>query len=244
MSVAEQTDAIPTGASRLVVDGGGTLVFSNETGSAVLNMADMRWTHVVNGLLDMQCPYKANRDMVFSGTGTVHVAAVSPTIDHSAAFIIGGGLTLKPKSWTTVTADAPDNYTKIAVNDDAVLSAAADWTYGPERGVATATTAAERAIEIPARATLTVKTDGHTVSFADPIAGEGSLVVAEGSKAALAGDLLAAAKGGWTTFATVGSFECAAGVFPANYVVRTVDNGDGTFDVQARVRPGTIFTLR
>ena len=244
MSVAEQTDAIPTGASRLVVDGGGTLVFSNETGSAVLNMADMRWTHVVNGLLDMQCPYKANRDMVFSGTGTVHVAAVSPTIDHSAAFIIGGGLTLKPKSWTTVTADAPDNYTKIAVNDDAVLSAAADWTYGPERGVATATTAAERAIEIPARATLTVKTDGHTVSFADPIAGEGSLVVAEGSKAALAGDLLAAAKGGWTTFATVGSFECAAGVFPANYVVRTVDNGDGTFDVQARVRPGAIFTLR
>ena len=151
---------------------------------------------------------------------------------------------LKPKSWTTVTADAPDNYIKISVTNSAILSAAANWTYGPEEGVSPTTTAAERALDIPPRATLTVKTDGYTVSFADPIVGEGNLVIAEGSKVALAGDLFASAKRDWTTFATVGSFSAAPGTIPENYRVRMVENGDGIVSVQAKLIHGLMFTIR
>ena len=106
------------------------------------------------------------------------------------------------------------------------------------------TTAAERALEIADGATLTVKTDGYTASFADPIAGRGNLVIEEGSKVALAGDLFASAKDDWTTFATVGSFTAAPGTLPENYRVRTVDNGDGTVSVQAKLIHGLMFTIR
>ena len=88
-----------------------------------------------------------------------------------------------------------------------------------------------------------MKTDGYTVSFADPIVGRGNLVIAEGSRVALAGDLLAGAKGGWSTFATVASFTSVPGVFQENYQLRTVDNGDGTVAVQARFIPGFAFTI-
>ena len=108
----------------------------------------------------------------------------------------------------------------------------------------TTTTAAERALEIADGATLTVKTDGYTVSFADPIVGGGNLVIEEGSKVALAGDLFANAKDDWTTFATVGSFTAAPGTLPENYRVHTVDNGDGTVSVQAKLILGFMFTIR
>ena len=244
MGVTGQTDGIEPAGSRFIVDGGGTLVFSNETGNAVCSVTGMRYPSRINGLLDVHCPYRASHDVYFTGTGTVQFASVRSHESGSATFAVGGGLTLKPKSWTTVTADAPDNYIKIAVTNSAILSAAANWTYGPEAGVATTTTASERALEIADGATLTVKTDGYTVSFADPIAGKGGLVIADGSKVALAGDLLAEAKGGWTTFATVGSFACADGAFPENYRIRTVDNGDGTVDVQARVKPSFAITIQ
>ena len=69
-------------------------------------------------------------------------------------------------------------------------------------------------------------------------------MIVEGSKVALAGDLYASAKKDWTTFATVGSFTAAAGTFPENYRVHTVDNGDGTVSVQAKLVLGFMFTIR
>ena len=89
-----------------------------------------------------------------------------------------------------------------------------------------------------------MKTDGYTVSFADPIAGDGNLVIEAGSKVALAGDLFTSAKNDWTTFATVGSFSAAPGTFPENYRVHTVENGDGTVSVQAKLILGLMFTIR
>ena len=201
-------------------------------------------TPFVNGLIDFRCPYSSKKDQLFYGTGTVQVASVKSRTDGASVITLGCGLTLKPKSWTTVTASAPDNYIKIAVTNSAILSAAANWTYGPAADVTPTTTAAERALVIADRATLTVKTDGYMVSFADPIAGAGNLVIAEGSKVALAGDLYASAKNDWTTFATVGSFTAAPETFPTNYRVRTVDNGDGTVSVQAKLILGLMFTIR
>jgi len=243
MGVANQTERIEPAGSRFIVDGGGILVFSNTTGNAVCSVTGMRYPSRINGLLDVQCPFRTSHDLYFTGTGTVQFASVQST-NVSTAVILGGGLTIKPKSWTTVTADAPDNYIKIAVTNSAILSAAANWTYGPAADVTPTTTPPARALEIADRATLTVQTDGYTVSFADPIAGKGNLVIEEGSKVALAGDLYESAKNDWTTFATVGSFTAAEGTFPENYRVRTVDNGDGTVSVQAKLVLGFMFTIR
>ena len=241
IATTQKTNLV-TSATRYVVDAGGEMVFKAGTDSVHGHYATVN-PALVNGDIDFQCPYFSSKVQRYYGTGTVHFASVQSHTFGSSSIIFGGGLTLKPKSWTTVTADAPDNYIKIAVTNSAILSAAANWTYGPEAGVATTTTASERALEIADGATLTVKTDGYTVSFADPIAGKGGLVIADGSKVALAGDLLAEAKGDWTTFATVGSFACADGAFPENYRIRTVDNGDGTVDVQARVKPSFAITI-
>ena len=232
-----------TSSTRYVVDGGGRMVFKAGTGSEHGHYVTVN-TALVNGDIDFQCPYFSSKVQRYYGTGTVHFASVRSHTFGSSSIVFGGGLTIKPKSWTTVTAGAPDNYIKIAVTNSAILSAAANWTYGPAAGVATTTTAAERALEIADGATLTVKTDGYTASFADPIAGSGNLVIEEGSKVALAGDLFASAKDDWTTFATVGSFTAAAGTLPENYRVRTVDNGDGTVSVQAKLIHGLMFTIR
>ena len=242
IATTQKTNLV-TSATRYVVDAGGEMVFKAGTRSVHGHYTTVN-PALVNGDIDFQCPYFSSKVQRYYGTGTVHFASVQSHAFGSSSIIFGGGITLKPKSWTTVTADAPDNYIKIAVTNNAILSAAANWTYGPEAGVATTTTAAERALEIADGATLTVKTDGYTVSFADPIAGKGDLVIADGSKVALADDLLAEAKGGWTTFATVGSFTCADGVFPESYRIRTVDNGDGTLDVQARVKPSFAITIQ
>ena len=238
---AQNTNQVQT-ASQYVVDGGGKIVFANGDRALCGHYVTMN-PALVNGEIDVQCPYFSSKVQRYYGTGTVHFASVQSHTFGSSSIIFGGGLTLKPKSWTTVTADAPDNYIKIAVTNSAILSAAANWTYGPEAGVATTTTAAERALEIADGATLTVKTDGYTVSFADPIVGGGNLVIAEGSRVALAGDLYASAKNDWTTFATVASFTSAPGVFQENYRLRTVDNGDGTVAVQARFIPGFAYTI-
>jgi hypothetical protein len=230
-------------ASRYVVDEGGELVFEAAANAGHGARVAMNAAQV-NGLIDFRCPYYSMKDQQFYGKGTVKVASVKSHPEGSAVIRLGCGLTIKPKSWTTVTANAPDNYIKIAVTNSAILSAAANWTYGPEAGVATTTTAAERALEIAEGTTLTVKTDGYTVSFADPIVGGGNLVIEEGSKVALAGDLFASAKDDWTTFATVGSFTAAPGALPENYRVHTVDNGDGTVSVQAKLILGLMFTIR
>ena len=232
-----------TAATRYVVDAGGKMVFKAGTGSVHGHLTTVN-PALVNGDIDFQCPYFSSKVQRYYGTGTVHFASVQSHTLGSSSIVFGGGLTIKPKSWTTVTADAPDNYIKISVTNSAILSAAANWTYGPEAGVATTTTAAERALDIPSRATLTVRTDGYTVSFADPIVGGGNLVIAEGSRVALAGELLASAKNAWTTFATVGSFSAAPGTIPEYYQVRTVENGDGTVSVQAKLVHGLMFTIR
>ena len=242
IATTQQTN-LCTASTRYVVDAGGKIEFKAGTGSIHGHYVTVN-SALVNGDIDFQCPYFSSKVQRYYGTGTVHFASVQSHTFGSSSIIFGGGVTIKPKSWTTVTANAPDNYIKIAVTNSAILSAAANWTYGPEAGVATTTTAAERALEIADGATLTVKTDGYTASFADPIAGGGNLVIEAGSKVALAGDLFASAKSDWTTFATVGSFTAAAGTLPENYRVRTVDNGDGTVSVQAKLILGLMFTIR
>ena len=154
-------------STRYVVDAGGKIEFKAGTGSIHGHYVTVN-SALVNGDIDFQCPYFSSKVQRYYGTGTVHFASVQSHTFGSSSIIFGGGLTIKPKSWTTVTANAPDNYIKIAVTNSAILSAAANWTYGPEAGVATTTTAAERALEIADRATLTVRTDGYTVSFAGP----------------------------------------------------------------------------
>ena len=231
-------------SSYYIVDKGGKIIFENQNNAICGHYATIL-PSLVNGEIDIQCPYFTTKDQYYNGPGEIRFASVQSHELGSASVIVGGGLTVKPASWTTVSAEAPGNYIKIAVTNNAILSACADWTYGPAEGVTPTTSAEERALTLAPNSTLTIRTDGFRVAFADPIIGAGDVVVENGSRLALAGVLFnEAASQSWTTFAKVKSFTCAEGIFPSTVRLQTVDNGDGTVDVQARIVPGLTISIR
>jgi hypothetical protein len=237
--ITNQTSA----SSCYVVDENGRLVFEDGKNYICGHLVTMK-PSLINGLMDIQCPYFTIKNQYYHGTGEIRFASVQSNERGSSSVIVGGGLTVKPASWTTVTATAPNNYIKLAVTNNAILSAAANWTYGPASDVVPTTEATDRALELAEDSTLTIRSAGYQISFADPIIGPGNVVVEEGSKIALAGELLDSAKGGWTTFATVASFICPETAHSSTLKFKLVDNEDGTVDVQARIAPALVISIR
>ena len=242
--ITNQTSAL----SCYVIDENGKLVFEDgKTSKGVRYTCGHLETmkpSLINGLMDIQCPYFTIKNQYYHGTGEIRFGSVQSDVRGSSSVIVGGGLMVKPASWTTVTANAPDNYIKLAVTTNAILSAAANWTYGPALDVVPTTEATDRALELAEDSTLTIRSAGYQISFADPIIGPGNVVVEEGSKIALAGELLDSAKGGWTTFATVASFTCPETAHSSTLKFKFVDNEDGTVDVQARIAPALVISIR
>jgi hypothetical protein len=235
-------------SSCYVVDEAGSITFKDgQTKTGARSMCGYLKSlkpSLINGLMDIQCPYFTIKNQYYHGTGEIRFASVQSDERGSSSVIVGGGLTVKPASWTTVTANAPNNYIKLAVTNNAILSAAANWTYGPASDVVPTTEATDRALELAEDSTLTIRSAGYQISFADPIIGPGNVVVEEGSKIALAGELLDSANGGWTTFATVASFTCPETAHSSTLKFKLVDNEDGTVDVQARIAPALVISIR
>jgi len=69
----------------------------------------------------------------------------------------------------------------MGVRGSPTLQVSDGWTYGPASGVATSTTADERALVIAAGSALKVDVAGGTAVFAEKVSGEGALVVTNGA---------------------------------------------------------------
>ena len=90
---------------------------------------------------------------------------------------------MRPAVWSTVTADNTAAAVAIGVRGRPTLKVSNGWTYGPASGVSTTTTADERALRVEAGSVLTVDPDGGTATIAEDVAGEGSLVITNGTLA-------------------------------------------------------------
>ena len=165
--------------SSLYVNKGGVLSFD---GGAFVNAVAV--THSVFGRLRIGVPLSATAPVSFFGSGRVDVASTKSAA-AAASVKIGERVRLCPASWSTVTADGEGPLT-IVVETRATLGATADWTYGVAAGVTTETAAADRALTVTDRETLTVDTANpdtgaaQTITFADPIVAAGAKLVKTG----------------------------------------------------------------
>ena len=228
-------------------------------------------TFAVHGLVDIGVPFSAHRTQKFYGEGRVNIASTKSHAMGSGVVEIGEGMHLYPGFWSTVSSEAPDSTMTISVGSAATIGATNDWTYGPAAGVATSTTAAERALVTEGLyAPLTINTTdpdtgaGHTITFADPILAAGDVfvkgvgAVCFASRADSFGQILSfddqvtlalgaaqrqAALAGWTPVLTAAKI---VGVprMADGVRVRLADNGDGTQSLMCRVVGGTTIVIR
>lgn len=195
-TISNQTTAFEK-PCRLNTEPCGTLRFSAATGALLdFTAACGPNQHRTEGHLDIGIPVRVAADQKFLGDGRVDVADVCPASGTAAAVRIGGGVTLVPSGWRTASSDAADGVVSLKVESDATLAATADWAYGVESGVTATSAAADRALVVAKGATLTVDTDdpdsegvSHTVTFADPVTGEGALTVTGGGTVAFDADV-------------------------------------------------------
>ena len=161
-----------------------------ESGATYLISGGTRyyWTsyphdYFVNGIFDCRIPLGGTTTMDISGTGTVYLASTISTGGDCDVYL-GGGIRVIPASWQTVTDSAnPGKRIRPVITTWATFGATNDWTYGVADGVTPTTEPAARAINLMRPlSTLTVDTAdpmtgiGHSVTFADPVAGHGKLV--------------------------------------------------------------------
>ena len=153
-----------------------------------------RWTsnentHFVDGAVTSACPVQATARQTFIGDGALAFWTVQSDPEGAGELKFMENATVRLGGWKTVRAYA-DNAMRMVVRDSATIGALGDWTYGPESGFESSTTAADRALKVTggAKTRVTFDTEGHTVTFADPLhaekwstvvkQGEGSLVLA------------------------------------------------------------------
>ena len=131
--------------------------------------------HTVHGTLDIGIPLKFGVDQHFHGAGDIKVHSTADFAGSKARVHLSGGITLKPAAWSTAT--AADGVTAITVDGVATIEPTANLTYGASSDAVTST-AAERALEISDAGDLTlIANEGRTVTFADPVLGEGRFTI-------------------------------------------------------------------
>ena len=90
-------------------------------------------------------------------------------------------LNVYPNDWTTVTSDADNPVAITAIGGRPTIHLASNWRYGVASGVTTSSAAAARALEIEKGAVLTLDAGGNTATIDEDVAGEGTLVVTNGT---------------------------------------------------------------
>ena len=207
-------------------------------------MADPQ--HFVDGTLDFRAPvkYSSKAQAHFDGPGLLCIGKPVSHPEGNGTTLLGTGITLRPGArWNTVTSDAADKYVRLGVDSFGTLSITNDFAYGPEPGLETTTTAADRALQLPRPAcTLTVDTqdpisgEGHTATFEDPIIGygklvkrgAGTLVFASAENAITGGVEIAEGAFTWTAPQTLQKLSFGPGariVFPESALSLTVEKG-------------------
>ena len=177
----------------ICVEDGGT--FAIVGGEAYWMTNDQ--TFHVNGTIDFTAPFSLeNMTLTILGSGRMNVSSVKSLAGKTSKLVLGAGIRLCPAAWTTVTSDGTDACFPIEIDSTATFLATNDWTYGVAEGVSATTEPGRRAIKIASPfGSLTVDTDdpdnvgvSHTVTFADPVCGSGSLVKKGAGTLVLASD--------------------------------------------------------
>lgn len=203
VSVVEQSNNFAQSLNNgsIKVDEGGSFTWASTCDRSFL------WTiassHVVNGTMNIARTIQAKGDMTFTGTGTLNLCATNDTVCNSIEESVNTTVNLKggiraninnPIFRTTYNG-REKYYARISAENGTTLGAYRDWTYG--LGAITnseiiTSTPADRALAYTG--TLTVDTEdpdtsvGHTITFADPIVGGGTLVKAGAGALVLASD--------------------------------------------------------
>ena len=257
-------NADTTRASRMTVAPSGTFTLTRHDGTlAAPKRLDVFGTFETSNTLSTVA-----NTVNWRGTGVVKIHGVSA--DAAGAFTLGDSLTLYPMDgWRTVPASDPSNAVTIAVTETPVLGATRDWTYGPEEGAVPTMSETARALTVAADATLTIDTqdpdtsEGHVITLADPIVGDGNVVKAgagtlllattnsvikgafrvAGGDVAVSDDIFAAADGAWTPILRASSAEGVAAALPKQLKCRVRETEDGLVAVEIRQVKGSVLII-
>jgi hypothetical protein len=181
VTLSSQTRDLSVRYAGVRVEEGATLTFGNGA-SAVY-----RWTlqpskQVVNGTLDIQSPLYGGVKQTYGGSGRMNIASIKSGTAASRVQL-ADELNVYPNDWTTVTSDADNPVALTAIGGTPTIHLASNWRYGVAAGVTTSSTAADRALEIEKGAVLTLDAGGNTATIDEDVAGEGTLVITNGTLA-------------------------------------------------------------
>jgi hypothetical protein len=242
--------------------GGGEMTLN---GTKFAYVKALTLTNTVDGTLTLNAPYSIDADQCFVGTGRVDIASTYSSGNVARQEICGGLRLNLGSGFRTVTSANAAGAIVVAVPDfrDATLGLKGNVTYGPADGVTPTTTAAERALSIGYRASLTIDTsdpdtsEPHTLTLKDPVIG-GDLTIKGGGKVVLAapgnrvgklslvGGMLSAniVDGGWNDILVADSVTGLDAHGDGTMKFKVETNPDGTVTVSARRKFGTRFILR
>ena len=182
LTVTNQTSYFGAGGTSFYVQRGGTLHFQAGTDDAFYGWSVYSGKHIIDGTMTVDVPFKGGANQVYGGSGKLSISSNEPR-SKAASIILQDSLTLELASdWHTVTADADFPFAlEVSSFSAPTLKLSDNWTYGAASGSASTTDPASRAVCIGRCATLTVDAGGHEVEFADPVAGEGTLSITNGT---------------------------------------------------------------
>lgn len=265
LTVTSQSTAIGT-LFDLAVMGGARATIGGSSYAFTTNVP-----HVVDGSLAVNAPLTlgfADSAAIFTGTGRVDIAAFAPAADLIGRMELRNSIRVNFASCNTVSAANPSGAMAIDVKhfQHPTIGAKGDWTYGPAAGVTPTTAADDRALRLGFKSELTIDTSdpddasvSHTVTFADPIVGDGNLTVKGGGKLVLSAvgnrvdtltledDVQLAVEGDCSTWTDVLTAKAVVGLdqhAAPNFGFRMVENADGTITLQAKERTGLLLLIR
>ena len=171
--------------------GGGSTSFNVQKGGRIEFLAGdgrfYRWTakggkHIIDGTMSVAIPCQGGRDQAYGGEGTLSLSSVAP-YSAASAIVLQDSLTLELASdWITVAPDVDFPLTlKVASFSSPTLKVDSNWKYGPASGASVQTQPTERALNIGRSAVFTVDANGHIAEFVDPVAGDGTLSITNGT---------------------------------------------------------------
>ena len=182
MTFADQTAALDKSEASLRVAKGAKLTFKNGTASSMYQWTAKPSRIVLDGTLDVQAPFVGGADQTYGGEGTLKIATLKPSTASSRVKLTDTLTLDSPATWPTVDADGAETpLTLGALSGRPVIHATSGWTYGPATGTTTSTAPSDRAAYIAAGATLAVEPGGGVATFADPVAGPGTLEITNGT---------------------------------------------------------------
>lgn len=267
LTVTDQSNGQLSYPVPLIVDGGASMTvngtyYQTASSGGILN--------IVDGRLTFADEYVSRCDQTFAGTGRVDVADTR-AFANNVAIDLTGGIRFCPSAFQTVSrgVDCAGASIRLRVPDysEATVGAIRDWVYGPADGAEPATTASSRAFELGKHSTLTIDTTdpdtqtGRKIAFADPIVGEGRVVVVgkgalilktaesaidelDVSEGMLDVDPNLLAASGWTEVLTAKKISGLDGHLSRNLRIFIRQNADGTMTLSVAPRHGLHLCIR